>query len=176
LENTSEYLTKAELGRVLNVTRSTIFRWISEGKVPLIENGNKTLIPKEAIPLIKENVGYINTDEYMGLKEFLDFFKISHETYLNWIKRGWVKTSVHYGKNTYIPLSSIDEIKKLSGYVNEEDYINVKQLSNILNVSPEKIFRFIKSGLLVNISLNPTLLRILSKASVISMFIIQMNT
>jgi excisionase family DNA binding protein len=150
LENTSEYLTKAELGRVLNVTRSTIFRWISEGKVPLIENGNKTLIPKEAIPLIKENVGYINTDEYMGLKEFLDFFKISHETYLNWIKRGWVKTSVHYGKNTYIPLSSIDEIKKLSGYVNEEDYINVKQLSNILNVSPEKIFRFIKSGLLVN--------------------------
>lgn len=150
MQYTSEYLTKVELARVLNVTHSTIIRWISEGKVPLIEIGNKTLITKEAIPLIKENIGYINTDEYMGLKEFLDFFKISHETYLNWIKRGWVKTSVQYGKKTYIPLSSIDEIKMLSGYVNEEDCIDVKQLSSILNVSPEKILRFIKSGILVN--------------------------
>lgn len=146
----SEYLTKVELARVLNVSHSTIIRWISEGKVPFIEIGKKTLIPKEAIPLIKKNIGYINTDEYMGLKEFLDFFKISHETYLNWIKRGWVKTSVQYGKKTYIPLDSIDDIKKLSGYVNEEEYIELKQLSSILSVSPEKILRFIKSGKLIN--------------------------
>nr|WP_205603481.1 helix-turn-helix domain-containing protein [Heyndrickxia shackletonii] len=143
-------MTKSELARVLNVTHSTIIRWISEGKVPLIEVDNKTLIPKNAIPVIKENIGYINTDEYMRLKDFLEFFKISHETFLNWIKRGWIKTSVQYGKNTYIPLSSIDEIKRLSGYVNEEACIDIKQLSSILGVRSEKIFRLIKSGLLVN--------------------------
>lgn len=150
MQNISKYLTKSELARVLNVTHSTIIRWISEGKVPLIEVDNKTLIPKNAIPVIKENIGYINTDEYMRLKDFLEFFKISHETFLNWIKRGWIKTSVQYGKNTYIPLSSIDEIKRLSGYVNEEACIDIKQLSSILGVRSEKIFRLIKSGLLVN--------------------------
>lgn len=150
MQSKSEFLTKTELARVLNVTHSTIIRWISEGKVPLIKIGNKVLISRESIPLINKNIGYINTDEYMGLMEFLDFFKISHETYLNWVKRGWVKTSVQYGQKTYIPLCSINEIKKLSGYVNEEDYINVKQLSSMLNLSPEKILRFIKSGLLVN--------------------------
>jgi len=150
LVNSTEYLTKSELARVFEVSHSTIIRWISEGKVPFHETENKILIPKEAIPFIKKNIGYINTNEYMILTEFLDFFKISHETYLNWIKRGWVKTSIHYGKKTYIPLSSIDEIKELSGYVNEEDYIDVKKLSSILDVSKEKIFRFIKNGLLRN--------------------------
>ncbi|CDX00868.1 DNA-binding protein, excisionase [Desulfitobacterium hafniense] len=150
MQSKSEFLTKTDLAGVLNVTHSTIIRWISEGKVPLIKIGNKALISRESIPLIKSNIGFINTDEYMGLTEFLDFFKISHETYLNWIKRGWVKMSVQYGQKTYIPLSSIDEIKKLSGYVNEEDYISVKQLSSMLNLSPGKILRLIKSGLLVN--------------------------
>ncbi|SFM48174.1 hypothetical protein SAMN03159341_1378 [Paenibacillus sp. 1_12] len=151
MHTSSEYLTKSELARVLNVSHSTVIRWISEGKVPsIVEIDNKSLIPQETIPLIKKNVGYINTDEYKSLEEFLRFFNISHETYLNWIKRGWVKDNVRYGNTSYIPLSSIDEIKKLSGYVNEDDYINVKQLSSILDVSPEKIFRFIKSGLLVD--------------------------
>lgn len=151
MHNTLEYLTKSELARVLNVTHSTVIRWITEGKVPsIVEINNKSLIPQETIPLIKKNVGYINMDEYMSLGEFLRLFNISHETYLNWIKRGWVKDNVRYGSTAYIPLSSIDEIKKLSGYVNEDDYINVKQLSSILDVSPEKIFRHIKSGLLVD--------------------------
>lgn len=151
MHNTLEYLTKSELARALNVTHSTVIRWISEGKVPsIVEIDNKSLIPQETIPLIKKNVGYINMNEYMSLEEFLRFFNISHETYLNWIKREWVKDNVRYGSTAYIPLSSIDEIKKLSGYVNEDDYINVKQLSSILDVSPEKIFRFIKSGLLVD--------------------------
>ncbi|MEK5389518.1 helix-turn-helix domain-containing protein [Margalitia sp. FSL K6-0131] len=57
MQNISKYLTKSELARVLNVTHSTIIRWISEGKVPLIEVDNKTLIPKNAIPVIKENIG-----------------------------------------------------------------------------------------------------------------------
>lgn len=156
MHNTSsKYITKSELARVLNVTHSTIIRWISEGKVPsVVEINNHSLIPKESLPLIKKNVGYINTDEYMRLDEFLCYFKISHETYLRWIKRGWVKDRVRYGGNTtYIPLNSIDEIKKLSGYVNEDDYINVKQLSSLLDVSPEKIFRFIKSGVIVNFHL-----------------------
>ncbi|MDP1420122.1 helix-turn-helix domain-containing protein [Peribacillus simplex] len=153
MQNTSsEYLTKSELARVLIVSHSTVIRWISEGKVPsIVEINNQSLIPKETIPLIKRNVGFINTDEYMRLDEFLRFFNISRETYLNWIKRGWVKDTVRYGGNTtYIPLSSIDEIKKLCGYVNEEDYINTKQLSSILDVSQSKILRFIKSGLIVN--------------------------
>ncbi|MGC7872442.1 helix-turn-helix domain-containing protein [Desulfosporosinus sp. SYSU MS00001] len=150
MQSKPKFLTKAELARVLNVTYGTIIRWIAEGKVPLIKIGNKVLISQESIPLIKRNIGHINTDEYMGLTEFLGLFKISHETYLNWIKRGWVKTSVQFGKKVYIPLSSINEIKKLSGYVNEEDYISVKQLSSMLNLSPEKILRLIKSGLLVS--------------------------
>lgn len=37
--------------------------------------------------------------------------------------------------------------------MNEADCLTLKQLSDILNVSPEKIFRFIKSGLLVDFNL-----------------------
>ncbi|MFC0476813.1 helix-turn-helix domain-containing protein [Robertmurraya beringensis] len=154
MQNRSEYLTQSELARVFNVSHSTINRWISEGKIPSIVNiEDKSFIPKEAIPLIKVNIGYINTDEYMGLQEFLELFNISNETYLNWIKRGWIKGGVQYGGKAYIPLNSLDQIKKSSGYVNEADCLTLKQLSDILNVSPEKIFRFIKSGLLVDFNL-----------------------
>ncbi|WP_340015780.1 helix-turn-helix domain-containing protein [Paenibacillus sp. FSL K6-1318] len=151
MHDTSEYLTKSELASVLNVTYGTVSKWISDGKVPsIIKIDKKSLIPKETIPLIKKNIGYINIDEYMRQEEFLRLFKISPETFLNWIKKGWIKDNVRYRLITYIPLSSIDEIKKLSGYVNEDDYINVKQLSEILYTNPEKIFRLIKSGLIVD--------------------------
>ncbi|MCG7384679.1 helix-turn-helix domain-containing protein [Paenibacillus sp. ACRRY] len=152
MNNTSEYLTTFELARVFNVTYGTILKWISEGKIQsIIKMDNKFLIPQETIPLIKKNLGYINTDEHMCLQEFLELFNISHETYLNWIKKGWVKDRVFQnGKGAFIPLSSIDVIKKLSGYVNENDCIDVKQLSEILHINPEKIYRLIKSGLLVD--------------------------
>lgn len=145
----TDYVTKTELARWLNVSHSTVIRWINEGKIPsIIQINNKSLIPIESIPLIKKNIGYIDTDLYMEKSEFIKLFKISDETFQNWVKKGWIKDKVEYGRKAYIPLNSLNEIKRITGFVNEDNYLTIKQLASILNISIEKIWRYINSGLI----------------------------
>lgn len=146
------FLKTAELSKILNVSRSTIYNLINNGTIPIIKVGNRTLIKRQDIDHIFQSRQFIKTEKpkpiitsYYTLSEAQNLFNVGY----NWLYQLIRKNNLPFTYHDSVLIISKSHLDNLMESRSKErknirEWISTIDLMDEYKMSRDQVYRRVK--------------------------------